>query len=85
MKNKGYTMVILGKTNGNVIPQGMNKRIKAFICKNYEKGVSIETLKRLVLEAFERNNIKGVFYIYKNGETVFCIGNWLIFSRALGV
>ena len=40
-----------------------------------EKGVSIETLKRVVLEAFERDNINGVF----------CIGNWLIFSRTLGV
>lgn len=38
MKNKGYTMVILRKTNGNVIPQGMNKRIKAFIRKNYKKS-----------------------------------------------
>ena len=75
MKNKGYTMVILGKTNGNVIPQGMNKRIKAFIRKNYEKGVSIETLKGLVLKAFERDNIKGSLTIIKDGVKIFSIGN----------
>jgi hypothetical protein len=75
MKNKGYIMVLFGKTNGNVIPQGMNKRIKAFIRKNYEKGVSIETLKRLVLEAFERDNIKGSLTIIKDGVKIFSIGN----------
>lgn len=45
MKNKGYTMVILGKTNGNVIPQGMNKRIKAFIRKNMKKVFLLKLLK----------------------------------------
>lgn len=75
MKNKDYIMVLFGKTNGNVIPQGMNKRIKAFIRKNYEKGVSIETLKGLVLKAFERDNIKGSFTIIQDGVRVLNVGN----------
>lgn len=75
MKNKGYIMVLFGKTNGNVIPQGMNKRIKSFIRKNYEKGVSIETLKGLVLKAFERDNIKGSFTIIQDGVRVLNVEN----------
>ncbi|ETZ29905.1 hypothetical protein HMPREF2085_00303 [Fusobacterium nucleatum 13_3C] len=72
---KGCQMILFGKTNGKVIPESMNKRIKAFIHKKYEKGTSIETLKVLILEAFERDNIKGSFTIIQDGVKVLNVGN----------
>jgi hypothetical protein len=72
---RSYTVIILGKASGEVIPKSVNNRIKAFIRKKYEKGVSIETLKGLVLKAFERDNIKGSLTIIKDGVKIFSIGN----------
>ena len=72
---KRCQMILLGKTNGEVIPEGMNKRIKAFIRKKYEGGTSIEILKVLILQAFERDNIKGSFTIIQDGVRVLNVGN----------
>mgnify|MGYP000728486290 FL=1 len=72
---RSYTVIILGKASGEVIPKSVNNRIKTFIRKKYEKGVSIETLKGLVLKAFERDNIKGSLTIIKDGVKIFSIGN----------
>ena len=72
---KSYKIFLLGKTSGEVIPEGMNKRIKAFIKKKYEGGASLESLRTLILQAFERDNIKGSLTIYQNGQVYISVGN----------
>lgn len=66
---------LLGKANGEVIPKSTNNRIKAFIKKKYEGGVSIESLKRHILQAFERDSIEGSLTIITNGKTFLSVGN----------
>lgn len=72
---KSYQIILLGKTSGEVIPKSMNDRIKAFIRKKFEGGASIETLKTLILQAFERDNIKGSLTIRQNGQVYLKVGN----------
>ena len=72
---KSYKIFLLGKASGEVIPEGMNKRIKAFIKKKFEGGVSKESLRTLILQAFERDNIKGSLTIYQNGQVYLSVGN----------
>jgi hypothetical protein len=72
---KRFKIIILGKTSGEVIPRGMHKRISAFIRKKCESGVSLESLESLILQAFERDNIKGSLTIIKDGVKIFNVGN----------
>lgn len=72
---KSYQIMLLGKTNGEVIPKSMNNRIKAFIRKKFEGGASAETLRTLILQAFERDNIKGSLTIRQNGQVYLTVGN----------
>lgn len=72
---KSYQIVLFGKASGEAIPEGMNKRIKAFIRKKYEGGASLETLRTLILQAFERDNIKGSLTIRQNGQVYLSVGN----------
>lgn len=72
---KSYQIMLLGKASGKVIPKSMNNRIKAFIRKKYEGGASIETLRTLILQAFERDNIKGSLTIRQNGQVYLSVGN----------
>ena len=67
--------MLLGKASGEVIPKSMNNRIKAFIRKKYEGGASVETLRTLILQAFERDNIKGSLTIRQNGQVYLSVGN----------
>lgn len=72
---KSYQIILFGKASGDVIPEGMNKRIKAFIKKKFEGGASLETLRALILQAFERDNIKGSLTIRVNGKVYLAVGN----------
>jgi hypothetical protein len=72
---KSYQIILLGKTNGEVIPKSMSNRIKAFIRKKFEGGASIETLKSLILQAFDRDNIVGSLTIRQNGQVYLKVGN----------
>ena len=72
---KSYQIILLGKASGEVIPKSMSDRIKAFIRKKFEDGASIETLKSLILQAFERDNIKGSLTIRQNGQVYLKVGN----------
>lgn len=72
---KSYQIMLLGKVNGETIPKSVNNRIKAFIRKKFEGGASIETLRTLILQAFERDNIKGSLTIRQNGQVYLSIGN----------
>jgi hypothetical protein len=72
---KSYQIILLGKTNGEVIPKSMSNRIKAFIRKKFEGGASIETLKSLILQAFDRDNIVGSLTIRQNGQAYLKVGN----------
>lgn len=72
---KSYKIFLLGKASGEVIPEGMNKRIKALIKKKFEGGASLESLRTLILQAFERDNIKGSLTIYQNGQVYLSVGN----------
>lgn len=67
--------MLLGKASGEVIPKSMNNRIKAFVRKKYEGGASVETLRTLILQAFERDNIKGSLTIRQNGQVYLSVGN----------
>ena len=72
---KSYQIILLGKVSGEAIPKSVNNRIKAFIRKKFEGGASIETLKTLILQAFERDNIKGSLTIRQNGQVYLSVGN----------
>ena len=72
---KSYTITLLGKASGEVIPKSMSNRIKAFIRKKFEGGASIETLKSLILQAFDRDNIVGSLTIRQNGQVYLKVGN----------
>lgn len=72
---KSYVIKLLGKANGEAISKSLNNRIKAFIKKKYEGGASIESLKSHILQAFERDNIKGSLTIITNGKTFLSVGN----------
>lgn len=72
---KSYRVILLGKTSGEVIPEGMHKRIAAFIRKKCESGCSLESLRSLILQAFERDNIKGSITIVKDSYTYLKVGN----------
>jgi hypothetical protein len=72
---KSYQIMLLGKASGEVIPKSMNNRIKAFIRKKFEGGASVETLRTLILQAFERDNIKGSLTIRQNGQVYLSVGN----------
>lgn len=72
---KSYKVILLGKTSGEVIPEGMHKRIAAFIRKKCESGCSLESLRSLILQAFERDNIVGSMTIVKDGCTYLKVGN----------
>lgn len=72
---KSYVIRILGKANGEAISKNANNRIKAFIKKKYEGGASIESLKSHILQAFERDGIKGSLTIITNGKTFLSVGN----------
>ena len=72
---KSYKVIILGKTSGEVIPEGMHRRIAAFIRKKCESGCSLESLRSLILQAFERDKIKGNMTIVRDGCTYLKVGN----------
>lgn len=72
---KSYVIKLLGKANGEVISKSINNRIKAFIKKKYEGGASINSLKSYILQAFERDNIKGSLTIIQNDKTFLSVGN----------
>ena len=72
---KSYVIKLLGKANGEVISKSVSNRIKAFVKKKYEGGASIESLKSHILQAFERDNIKGNLTIITNGKTFLSVGN----------
>ena len=72
---KSYTITLLGKVNGEAISKSVNNRIKAFLRKKFEGGASIETLERLILQAFERDNIVGTCIINVNGTRFLKVGN----------
>ena len=72
---KSYKVIILGKTSGEVIPEGMHRRIAAFIRKKCESGCSLESLRSLILQAFERDKIKGSMTIVRDGCIYLKVGN----------
>lgn len=72
---KSYQIRLLGKVNGETIPKSLNNRVKAFIRKKYEGGASLETLRTLILQAFERDNIKGSLAIFENGKHFLTVRN----------
>ena len=72
---KSYRVILLGKTSGEVIPEGMHRRIAAFIRKKCESGCSLESLRSLILQAFKRDNITGSMTIIKDGCTYLKVGN----------
>lgn len=72
---KSYIIRLLGKANGEAIPKSTNNRIKAFIRKKYEGGASVETLRTCILQAFERDNIKGSLAIFENGKHFLTVRN----------
>lgn len=72
---KSYKVIILGKTSDEVIPEGMHRRIAAFIRKKCESGCSLESLRSLILQAFERDKIKGSMTIVRDGCTYLKVGN----------
>ena len=72
---KSYQVILLGKVNGETISKSVNNRIKAFIRKKFEGGASVESLRTLILQAFERDNIKGSLTIRQNGQVYLKVGN----------
>lgn len=72
---KSYIIRLLGKANGEAIPKSTNNRIKAFIRKKYEGGASVESLRTYILQAFERDNIKGSLAIFENGKHFLTVRN----------
>lgn len=72
---KSYQIMLLGKASGEVIPKSVNNRIKTFIRKKFEGGASVETLRTLILQAFERDNIEGSLTIRQNDQVYLSVGN----------
>lgn len=70
-----FKIILLGKASGEVIPRGMHSRIAAFIRKKCERGEPLESLKSLILQAFERDDIKGSLTIVKDGKHYLKVGN----------
>lgn len=72
-RNFNYTL--LGKVAGATIPKGTNRKVKAYVKKLHRRGISIEELSNAILQAFERNNIIGCFYIRDGKEIILKVGN----------
>ena len=70
-----FKIILLGKASGEVIPRGMHNRIAAFIRKKCERGETLESLKSLILQAFERDDINGSLTIVKDGKHYLKVGN----------
>ncbi len=67
--------ILQGKVGGATIPEGINKKVKAYIKKLHNRGVGFDELSDAILQAFERNDIVGCFYIRKNDEILLKVGN----------
>lgn len=70
-----FKIILLGKASNEVIPRGMHNKIAAFIRKKCERGESLNSLKLLILQVFERNNIKGSLTIVKDGKHYLKVGS----------
>lgn len=70
-----FKIILLGKASGEVIPRGMHNKIAAYVRKKCERGETLESLKLLILQVFERNNIKGSLTIVKDGEHYLKVGS----------
>ena len=70
-----FKIILLGKASNEVIPRGMHNKIAAFIRKKCERGESLDYLKTLIIQVFERNNIKGSLTIVKDGEHYLKVGS----------
>lgn len=70
-----FNYILQGKVAGATIPEGVNKKVKAYAKKLHRRGVGFDELSDAILSAFERNNIIGCFYIRENGEVLLKVGN----------
>lgn len=70
-----FKIILLGKASGEVIPRGMHNKIAAYVRKKCERGESLESLKLLILQVFERNDIKGSITVVKDGEHYLKVGS----------
>ena len=70
-----FKIILLGKASNEVIPRGMHNKIAAYVRKKCERGETLESLKLLILQVFERNNIKGSLTIVKDGKGYLKVGN----------
>jgi hypothetical protein len=67
--------ILQGKVAGTTIPEGVNKKVKAYAKKLHRRGVGFDELSDAILQAFESNNIIGCFYIRENGKILLQVGN----------
>lgn len=70
-----FKIILLGKASGEVIPRGMHNKIAAYVRKKCERDETLESLKTLILQVFERNDIKGSLTIVKDGEHYLKVGS----------
>ena len=70
-----FNYILQGKVAGATIPEGVNKKVKAYAKKLHKRGVSFNELSDAILQAFESNNIIGCFYIRENVEILLQVGN----------
>lgn len=67
--------ILQGKVAGATIPKGTNRKVKAYVKKLHRRGISLDELSNAILQAFERNNIIGCFYIRDGKEIILKVGN----------
>ena len=70
-----YSYTLLEKVDGNTIPRGVNRKTKAYIKKLHRNNVSLNDLSNAILQALERNIIKGNFIIRENKKVILKVGN----------
>ena len=70
-----FKIVLLGKASGEVIPRGMHNKIAAYVRKKCERGETLDSLKLLILQVFERNDITGSLTIVKDGKHYLKVGS----------
>ncbi|ATV69577.1 hypothetical protein [Fusobacterium pseudoperiodonticum] len=67
--------ILQGKVAGATIPEGVNKKVKAYVKKLHKRGIGFDELSDAILQAFESNDIVGCFYICEDGNILLQVGN----------
>ena len=70
-----YYYTLQGKVAGATIPEGVNRKVKAYVKKLHKRGVGFDKLSDAILQAFESQNIVGCFYIREDGNILLQVGN----------